>query len=136
MTYIVPCNPNCYDVYGAFESMGTVDWKQRLTSVTEGDIVYIYVSKPVMEICFRCVVRAVNKPLSTIDDSAFVKDGSPFLNYSRYMELEMKEQYDGKLPFALLQIIGIKGNIMGARSIPKEIADQIECIAHHQESYT
>ena len=126
MYYIVPCNLKYYDVFNAFHSLKKLDWKQRSKNVKIGDIVYVYVSSPVCEICFKCIVRAINKPVSTIDDSAFYNDSNVFENFGRYMELEMLEQYEKKLPMSLLHSFGIKGNIFSVRAISDSQAELIE----------
>ena len=132
MYYIVPCNLKYYDVYSAFNSLKKLDWKQRSTNVKIGDIVYVYVASPVCEICFKCIVREINKPKSTIADSAFTNDASPFEDYGRYMELEMLEQYEKKLPMSLLHNFGIKGTIQTVRILSDTQAELIEQAA--QES--
>jgi hypothetical protein len=30
--WIIPCNPETYDLFGAFDSLQTVDWRQRAKS--------------------------------------------------------------------------------------------------------
>ena len=126
MYYIVPCNLKYYDVFNAFNSLKKLDWKQRSKNVKTGDIVYVYVSSPICEICFKCIVRKTNKPKSTIDDSAFTNDGSVFEDYGRYMELEMLEQYEKKLPMSLLQSFGINGRIFSIRTLSDSQAELIE----------
>ena len=31
--WIIPCNPETYDLFGAFDSLQTVDWRQRAKSM-------------------------------------------------------------------------------------------------------
>lgn len=80
MEWIVPCNLKMYDVFGAFDSLGKVDWKQTNKNVEKGDIVYIYVGKPISAIVFKCVVNKANIHVYEIDDSAFAKNGENFEN--------------------------------------------------------
>lgn len=90
--WIIACNPDKYDVIGAFHELGSIDWTQS-ANIVVGDIVYIYVSNTVRTIKVKCKVNAVNKAVPTIDDSKFNKsyefDGSK----GRYMELEMIEEF-------------------------------------------
>ena len=66
--WIIACNPDKYDVIGAFHELGSIDWTQS-ASIVVGDIVYIYVSNTVRTIKVKCKVNAVNKAVPTIDDS-------------------------------------------------------------------
>ena len=49
-SWIIPCNPKYYDVFGAFRTLNTVDWRQTAKSIEPGDIVYIYTGRPVQAI--------------------------------------------------------------------------------------
>ena len=40
--WIIACNPDKYDVIGAFHELGSIDWTQS-ANIVVGDIVYIYV---------------------------------------------------------------------------------------------
>lgn len=123
-TWITICDLTKYDVEGAFSSLGTIDWKQS-TNVEAGDIVYIYVSKPIGGIKFKCRANKVNLPNCQIDDSEWVLDGSPFENYGRYMELELLHKFDTVIPYLSdLQDRGIKA-IMGPLTVNTEALEFI-----------
>ena len=64
--WIIACNPDKYDVIGAFHELGSIDWTQS-ANIVVGDIVYIYVSNTVRTIKVKCKVNAVNKAVPTID---------------------------------------------------------------------
>ena len=51
-SWIVPCNLAYYDVAGAFANLPCVTWKQT-RKVCVGDIVYIYVGKPISAIKYK-----------------------------------------------------------------------------------
>ena len=76
--WIVPCNPNLYRVDDAFAALKKLDWKQTSPKMKVGDIVYIYVSKPVRAIRYKCKVTKVNlkeieipSHVSTLSSKAF-----------------------------------------------------------------
>ena len=35
--WIIPCNPDYFDVFGAFEKLGSVDWNQNTPGIEKGD---------------------------------------------------------------------------------------------------
>ena len=90
--WIIACNPDKYDVIGAFQELGSIDWTQS-ANIVVGDIVYIYVSNTVRTIKVKCKVNAVNKAVPTIDDSKFNKSDEFDGSNGRYMELEMIEEF-------------------------------------------
>ena len=134
-SFIVPCNPKYYQVFEAFRKLKTVGWKQSLTSISEGDIVYIYVSAPISAVCFKCSVKKVNKPERTINDSLFILTGEPYVPYKRHMELELiKEFGQNVLPISKLQQLGFQGKLQWAEIIPEALTSKIEKVLLDQAS--
>ena len=116
--WIIPCNLKYYDVFGAFNNLKSVDWKQTCRSISVGDEVFIYVGKPVSAILYKCKVNCVNYKMPKIDDTAFVINGDPFENYGNYMELELLEKFnETQFHRDILVKHGLKGNIQGARRV-------------------
>lgn len=104
--WLISCNPKYYHVDGAFAELPVIDWKQSCEAQT-GDIVYIYVSSPYRAVKYKCQVEKANKPLSTIDDSKFVVDGTPFNDYGNYMELKLLAKLSSPVNSAQLKSVGI-----------------------------
>lgn len=120
--WIIPCNLRYYDVFGAFANLKTLDWKQSNRNIGVGDIVYIYVGKPVCAIKYRCKVNKVNLPFCEIDDNAYVKIGDVYERYGNYMELELIEEYENDvLSMDKMRALGLKGNIQSPRKLPSYI---------------
>ncbi len=94
--WIIPGNPDRFDIVEAFRKLGALDWVQN-TNVAVGDIVYIYISNSVRAIQLKCKVNAVNKTEPTIDDSQFNKSEEFDGSEERYMELEMLEEFSTDL---------------------------------------
>lgn len=90
--WFVSGNPKYYDVIGAFRKLGKIDWKQS-TNVSEGDIVYIYVSDSIQAVRFKCRVNKVNLVEPDIDDNEFYVSGKNNETAKKYMELEMLEEF-------------------------------------------
>ena len=57
--WIMSANPSIYDPQRAFAEQGYVDWKQT-RNFEIGDVVYIYLTKPMATIRYRTTVEAVN----------------------------------------------------------------------------
>jgi len=123
--WITPCNPKYYNVIGAFSKLKCIDWKQSSPNIKIGDIVYIYVSKPIMAIKYKCKVNKVNLPKIEIDDSEFVVDGEPYLTYPEHMELEMLREYDEELSMSELSKHGVKGHIQSIRKVYSELSEYL-----------
>ena len=92
--WFISGNPTTYDIEGAFDKLGKVDWKQS-TNVAAGDIVYIYVSQGVYAVEFKCRANKVDIEEVDIDDQEFNLSGEYDGTYGRYMELEMLEKLNG-----------------------------------------
>lgn len=122
--WIIACNPDEYDVIGAFDALDVIDWKQS-TNIEVDDIVYIYVAKPVSALRFKCVVQKVNMEDPEIDDIDFVIDDTGYADYGRYMQLQLLEKYDTpKLSYYQLQLNGLK-TVQRPSIAPKQLSDYI-----------
>lgn len=119
--WIIPCNLKYYDVIGAFKKLPCIDWKQSSKNIAVGDIVYIYVGQPLMEIKFKCKVNKINLDSIEIDDSEFVINGNNYINYGCHMELQLLTTYDKQLNLSTLRAHGLKGNIQGPRHMDGNI---------------
>lgn len=118
--WIISCNIKDYDVIGAFEKLNTLNWKQS-TNINVGDIVYIYVSKPLSAIKFKTIVTATELTSMRTDDSEFVIDGSNYKNHGRYIELELIETFDDDL----LTFEELKNNGLKSIQGPSKVTDDL-----------
>lgn len=71
MTWIVSANSG-FDTIKAFRELRTLDWNQGAYKLKEGDIVYIYLGRPVRKIRLKCKVVKANMPCGEIDDRKYV----------------------------------------------------------------
>ncbi|MDY4433669.1 MAG: hypothetical protein SPF08_00735 [Candidatus Flemingibacterium sp.] len=125
--WIIPCNPIFYDVIGAFTKLKRIDWKQSMKNINVGDNVYIYVSKPIMAILFKCKVRKINLSEIEIDDREFVIDGTNYEHYGNHMELELIEKYaDNQITMNDLIECGMKGRVQSPRRTNHAIQECID----------
>jgi 5-methylcytosine-specific restriction protein A len=78
MNWLIPSNPNVYDSISAFNSLAFVDWKQNV-NYQIGDIVYIYLTKPIQKIMIKTQVVDIDIPFSkTIEDKKFWSDENQY----------------------------------------------------------
>ena len=113
--WIIPANPNYYDIIGAFEKTDTMDWK-RPSSVQVGDMVYIYMAKPYSAILFQCEVVEINIPTNS-------KHSNYSISYD--MKLRLVKKYDKeKWPLEKLKEYGVKA-IRSPRRIPKTLSQEL-----------
>jgi len=113
--WIVPANPNYYDVIHCFRDTDTILWKQS-NHIHIGDIVYLYVGKPYSSILYQCEVLEVNIPYEYEDKNLAMK---------KAMKLKLQRTF-GKdaFPFDKLKKYGVT-SIRGPRSMPNELSTDI-----------
>lgn len=130
-TWIIPCNANYYDIVHAFENLKCIDWKQS-RRIAVGDVVYIYVGRPIKAVMFKCRVNKVNLPAIEIDDSAFVIKGDAYENYGNYMELELLVKFSqNELHLERLSKHGLQGSVQG----PRRTNDLLDKLFNEVESH-
>ncbi len=124
--WIIPCNPVFFDVFGAFEKLGSVDWTQSAPGIEKDDTVFIYVAKPVQAVAFRCIATEVMIPDDQADhsDAEFEKGDSLETGSHYYMRLKLDKWIPpGMITFVKMQRAGLKGNIQGPRRVPNELRE-------------
>ena len=134
-SWIIPCNPKYYDVFGAFRTLNTVDWRQTAISIEPGDIVYIYTGRPVQAITHKCIAVAVDIPFEDVNDSdvefniVTVDNPEPLKPHDRYMRLKLIREYDlHVLSYSKLVEKGLKGSIQGQRHTGDIIQSVIDSV--------
>ena len=102
-TFILPSSPNIYDAKNAFNDLHTIHWVQHNNkSVSIGDIIYIYESKPTQRIILKTQVIGRDIYSYHIDDS----------KYSTCISLKD------------LHELGLKGNIQSLRRLDDDMANK------------
>ena len=116
--WLIPANPKYYDVIGAFEKSGTIQWKQG-SGILAGDTVYMYVGAPVSAILFMCEVTKTGIPYQYADEH---------LRIEKLMEIKLLHRFPpDALPLSLLRELGIFG-VRGPRSVPEPLLGQIRIL--------
>lgn len=79
MNWIIAANSNLYDLSSSFEHFGFIDWKQGRIKYELGDTVYIYCSKPLQMLQYKCRVEKMDLNSNQIRD-----DKEYWLNEEEY----------------------------------------------------
>lgn len=105
--WIIPCNPEYYDIVEAFNNLDIIEWSQS-TNTTVGDTVYIYVGGKYKSIMYKCeVVGADLYGNRSEDDYPYYKNLSKDPDI-RYMKLKLIEKYSpDKYPLQELKKKGL-----------------------------
>lgn len=111
--WIVPANPQYYNVEQAFEKDEVIDWKQG-AGIRTGDTVYLYVAAPVSAILYQCKVMETDIPYHYQDKN---------LTMSSLMKIKLQKRYQPEqFPFGLLKSeYGIFA-VRGPRGIPASLS--------------
>ena len=70
--WIIPANPNYYDIIHAFDDTDEIDWKQG-SGIKTGDTVFMYVGSPVSAILYKCKVMEADIPYHYEDENLTIK---------------------------------------------------------------
>lgn len=105
-TWIIPVNPNVYDIISDFKKSDIMTWKHQ-SSMELGDIIYIYMTKPMGYIKYKCQIIDINEDIMTI---------------------KLIKEFDDKLlTLDLLNNYGLK-SVRSPRRIPDKLNSFLETI--------
>ena len=105
-TWIIPANPNVYDIISDFKKSDIMTWKHQ-SSMELGDIIYIYMTKPMGYIKYKCQIIDINEDIMTI---------------------KLIKEFDDKLlTLDLLNNYGLK-SVRSPRRIPDKLKNYLETI--------
>ncbi len=128
--WIIPSNSNKFDIAGALEKFGFVDWKQK-NNFQRGDIVYIYSTKP--DQCVRYIFCVTDVDLTfdqSQSDIEFWNDQDEFYlgkEHNRYCRFVLNGELEqGTLDLDNLISKGLKGAPQSAMSVSEELREYIE----------
>ncbi|MDT9025678.1 HNH endonuclease [Rossellomorea yichunensis] len=135
--WLVPANPNEYDLERAFVQFEYLDWK-RSFNYENGDILFLYVSGSVKKVRYKVEVI---EGLVQMDDTVY--DRSLWVDQEKYVQSIGGEKTrvrlvdvvdtDG-LSLYQLREHGLKGNIQGSMKLTGELRDYIMSFFHEDLS--
>ncbi len=110
--WLIPANPNYYDVINCFNDADTIIWKQS-NNINVNDIVYLYVGAPYSSIFYKCQVIETNIPYQYKDENLII---------SKVMKIKLLKKFkEDEYSFSFLKKYGVNA-IRGPRSIPKDLS--------------
>ena len=105
-TWIIPANPKVYDIISDFKKSDIMTWKHQ-NSMELGDIIYIYMTKPMGYIKYKCQIIDINEDIMTI---------------------KLIKEFDNNLLILdLLNNYGLK-SVRSPRRIPDKLKNYLETI--------
>lgn len=124
--WIIPCNIAYYDVITAFNELDILPWSVKV-KLKPGDVAYIYLALPYMQIKYKCLVIDVDVPVSScnIDDSKYYKTNS-VRQTDKIALLKLVRVYeDNAITKKQILEVGCKSNFQGAMRLTKELKSLI-----------
>ena len=131
MEWIIPANSKMYDHEKAFATRNHVYWTQT-ARYRVGDIVYIYCTKPIQRIMYKCEVVEESVPFSECDDiSPFWKDMQAYNDSKEgvFACLKLLDKVDTEdLSLEQLKGHGLKMPPQGPMRVKPELLSYIDSI--------
>ena len=130
MNWLISANSKIYDFSSSFEHFGFIDWKQGKSKYTIGDIVYIYCTRPIKKIRYKCLIEKIDLDFKNIrDDREYwinIEDYYKSLN-GKFMHLKLIEQVDNEnLYLNKLLEVGLKAAPQGPKKLDGILLNYIE----------
>lgn len=130
--WMISCNLKQYDLIGAFSEFDVIEWKQSV-NFNVGDIIYIYISHPIMELKYKCIVE--DKDIISRDqkDIKYVAEVNTYENYGRYVRLRNLLSFIKPISANDLNQNGLNGRIQGPRRVEGRLLDYIRNVEFEQK---
>lgn len=126
--WLVPANPNEYDIESAFTRYDTLDWK-RSYNYENGDILYIYVSGNIKKVRYKVeVVEGLVRTNDVKYTKTFWMDEQKFEQSKEWdrTRIRLVDEVDTpELSLAHIREHGLKGNIQGSMKLNGILRDYI-----------
>lgn len=122
--WILSANSNYFNHAEAFHTLGYVDWKQT-RNYSVGDIIYVYVTKPVSKIQFKTEVIMIDMTEDEICDldEYWIKGKPDNSRKTRYARLRLIDEYeDERFSFDALR----KHGLQYAPQSPCKVKDELQ----------
>lgn len=136
-SWLISANGKMYDHAASFTRNGFIDWRQGSISYGIGDTVYIYCTRPLSRIMYRCVIERVHMKFSQIcDDRQFwaVQEEYEKAKSGDYARLRLVDQTDNPaLVLARLKENGLKAAPQGPMHVSRELEAYI--LKHFDDFY-
>ncbi|MEW1950963.1 HNH endonuclease [Pseudarthrobacter sp902506025] len=135
--WIIASDYATYRSDDAFRALEEVDWSETPTAhIAPGDVVYLYITRPISAIGVKCYVKVVGLPEPKIDDREFWVDEQRLLERIKgrtWMRLKRVTVYSdeqrAQLKGAVLERYGLRGGyVQGRQHATAELLEYIESV--------
>ena len=137
MNWIISANSSIYDHSSSFEHYGYIDWRQGNVNFEINDIIYIYCTKPIQKIQYKCRIEKINLNFRDIrDDKEYWKDMYEYEKSlsGKFIRLRLVEQVSSeKLHLSNLQRNGLNSAPQGPVKINQQLLKYLE--ANFSDNY-
>ncbi len=127
--WLISNDLNNYDAIRALRDLKIIDWENsRNNKINIGDIVYIYISKPVQAVAIKAEVIKIDikKEEALDNDRKYVKIPHYFDEHSKFFRLKfLNFTNKEKLSLKNLRKHGLSSNLQGKQKIKGELLDYI-----------
>lgn len=126
--WVLSANPKFFNHKDAFHQLGFIDWKQT-RNFEIGDVVYVYVTKPVSCIQYKTEVIAIEMTENEIENLSqfWLKDQENGSKPLKYMRLKLIEEYDYyKYSYDDLKQHGMKYPPQSPCRVKQELQDYLD----------
>ena len=115
--WIIPANPDYYDIVHAFDDDREIEWKQG-RGVKAGDAVFLYVGAPVSAILYKCRVMETDIPYHYSDEN---------LTITAVMKIKLQKRYKpSQFTFEKLKEKYRIYAVRGPRGIPDSLSEALK----------
>lgn len=121
MNWLISANSSMYKHASSFEHHGFIDWRQGNTKYKKGDIIFIYCTRPVKSIRYKCKVEEINLRKHEIrDDKEYWKNLEEYYKSldGNFMKLRLIDQIENtRLNLDNLKLNGLKAAPQGPKKL-------------------
>lgn len=132
--WLMPGNPNEYDLASAFSRYDTLDWK-RSYNYENGDIIFIYVSGNIQKVRYKVeVIEGFVAAKDVFHNKTLWHDEEKFEKSKEWNRTRIRlvdEADTSELSLEQLRKHGLKGNIQGSMKLTGELLDYIMSFFRH-----
>lgn len=131
MNWIISANPKIYDLDSYLVNNQVVDWHQGRNKFQNGDLIYIYATRPEMRIKYIGKILECNIPKAkAIDDEEYWQDKMTLENIKAdmFMRLQIMGKIDIPEKFTLGSLLqhGLNGPPQGPLKISEKLQDYLD----------
>lgn len=114
--WIIPANPEYFDIVHAFDAASVIRWKQG-AGIKTGDTVFMYVGAPVSAVLYKCTVTETDIPVMRLHTK---------IRLPSLMNIRLERRYAPKeFPFERLKTDFGVFAVRGPRGIPLSLSEAL-----------